>query len=330
MENPTLYTRRRSYCRDAEMAYFDHLRAGLKIETLPLHCEPECGCQVQQTPVGDRGGLPRRVPCAQMSLKNAPNMSKTTIKFVSQHAKTTTVPFLFYFIQQTKNEIQIEKNLYRFRKEENTTFSTWRTVFASWNVTSPTSCIPYELPSVSWLSFVTAKCTDTLWLRPTQPWKRTCAKRSAQCSIVSREPFGHPSRTGTWAPPTNPNSFPRKRRISIGWDGTRWRVSDTENTCQNWNVLHKINFDEINFVSLYFQCSCTPSGIDCILTLIICSWMNQFSWNFSRRTSTSIETRKSWRWNVRSAFRQNCIPWKLVCIVATKFQSSSNFNPVYQ
>jgi hypothetical protein len=106
MENPTLYTRRQSYCRNAEMAYFDHLRAGLKIETLPLHCEPECGCQVQQTPVGDRGGLPRRVPCAQMSLKNAPNMSKTTIKFVSQHANQQL--FLFCFISFNKQRTKFK------------------------------------------------------------------------------------------------------------------------------------------------------------------------------------------------------------------------------
>ncbi len=97
MENPTLYTRRQTYCKAAEMAYFDHLHAGIDVASLPLHCEPQCSCVLQQSPVGERGGLPRRVPCAQESLKNAPNMSKTTIVFVS----SLNITFVCFSITKT-------------------------------------------------------------------------------------------------------------------------------------------------------------------------------------------------------------------------------------
>lgn len=60
------------------------LRGFLDIDQLPIVCtESDCHCVVQQAPIGDRGGLARRVPCAHRALFRSPNMRLVKRQFVS-------------------------------------------------------------------------------------------------------------------------------------------------------------------------------------------------------------------------------------------------------
>lgn len=149
MKNPVLYTRRQMYSKQIEMKYFAHLRSNINVASLPNLCDEECGCVLQQSPVGDRGGIPRRSPCAQKGLAHLPPMTRTTIIFVSINycilfASSNTdflYPMSFPYLS------------YLFRRPRNRTSSTCGKEYVSWNETSQTSCAPSELGLATSKSF---------------------------------------------------------------------------------------------------------------------------------------------------------------------------------
>lgn len=65
------------------------LTNGVRIENVPLLCSGDCRCSIQMGPVGDRGGIPRLVPCARTELADKATMTLHKIQHVS--------PFRFIF-----------------------------------------------------------------------------------------------------------------------------------------------------------------------------------------------------------------------------------------
>lgn len=74
---------RKTVVRALEEELFLHLSGYIDFGRIPNHCVGDCHCQVQQSPVGDRGGIPRRVPCARQELIQCPEMQRVFIHMVS-------------------------------------------------------------------------------------------------------------------------------------------------------------------------------------------------------------------------------------------------------
>jgi hypothetical protein len=81
-KNPELWYFKKRQTRGAVKILFTHLSSNLDVKKLPILCKGDCNCVVQKSPVGDRGGCPRRVPCGRVELRNAPWMEPTIIKHV--------------------------------------------------------------------------------------------------------------------------------------------------------------------------------------------------------------------------------------------------------
>lgn len=83
MRDPILFKWRKQQIAEAKKLLLNHLVDDISIPNLPDLCEGDCGCAVQRSPAGDRGGLPRRVPCGRKELQQFPWMTPTTIVYVS-------------------------------------------------------------------------------------------------------------------------------------------------------------------------------------------------------------------------------------------------------
>lgn len=85
LDNPSLWLFKKEQTREATRVLIEHLADNLPVNSLPVLCSGDCDCVVQQSGVGECGGLPRRVPCARTELENEKPMTLTTIKYVSFH-----------------------------------------------------------------------------------------------------------------------------------------------------------------------------------------------------------------------------------------------------
>lgn len=82
-DDEEILSRREMCIRHMQKDLFRHLQGYVDPSSLPLQCEGDCHCVVQQLPVGDRGGLPRRVPCARKEVMEIGSMRKVEISMVS-------------------------------------------------------------------------------------------------------------------------------------------------------------------------------------------------------------------------------------------------------
>lgn len=80
--DPASFLLRQTFFQPMEDGMFDHLRGSIDMSELPLHCDGDCHCIVQQLPVGDRGGLPRRVPCARKEAVQCGKMRRLQLSMV--------------------------------------------------------------------------------------------------------------------------------------------------------------------------------------------------------------------------------------------------------
>lgn len=61
----------------------DHLTGGFSAQDRPIRCTGDCRCVWQRSPISNRGGSARRVPCARTELLEAPIYSIQRIQHVS-------------------------------------------------------------------------------------------------------------------------------------------------------------------------------------------------------------------------------------------------------
>lgn len=110
-KNPELFLYRMEQVKGAVRLLMDHVSSNVDVKHLKLLCLGDCHCHVQQGPVGERGGFPRRVPCGREELATAKPMTAVTIQHVSQFLRRETMKhqrkktnFFFLFMAGGKND----------------------------------------------------------------------------------------------------------------------------------------------------------------------------------------------------------------------------------